>query len=365
MDIEIIGYIQNMAAGEILQHVPPETLLEIKKTDPNPRLEAYVIAHPGESKTTVIGLGTKILKWGAGVLRAIKDNIKIGTPVFNGHNADNSHKNRPAIGKIIAVIQNTQNEVINIIHRFKDWLHLEADVASFEAPPLRVAEGTELDGHEVQPYEMGPITGVVLAHSSTASPAFEGAVKLAALQCLNKENEMPITLKEVHDFIQEHKTSPLVLFKPEDILKLDIVTEETAKHKGSTNLYEQVQRLKLEVGDLKEKLDTQKTDYEGKLKEKNTEIIGYKGKEVFDTQVGKREKLTDQQKAWFQKKRDSLKLDPEKEIETQINTWMDSQLTEFDEFSKILIPEQTTDKDKNENLKPEGAPDDISEFRPD
>jgi hypothetical protein len=45
MNVEIIAYLQNMSAGEILCHVPPETLVEIKKTDPHPVLEAYVLGH--------------------------------------------------------------------------------------------------------------------------------------------------------------------------------------------------------------------------------------------------------------------------------------------------------------------------------
>lgn len=345
---------QNMAAGEILQHIPPETLAEIKKTDPYPILEAYVIAHPGESKTHLVGIGERILKWGSGVIKAIKEKIKIGTPVFNGHNADNSHIGRTAIGQVIAVIQNTQNEVINIIHRFRDYLHLQANVASFEAPPLNVTEGTELDGHEVQPHELGNITGVALAHSATAKPAFSGAVKLAALQCLTKEKTMSITLQEVQEFIKENKEkiSPLTFFEPKELLSLDEIKAEIAKHKGNDNLYQENRRIQYELGEARKELDLLKTENEKTLKKKDTEIMIYKGKEVFETQLQKREKLTDKHKAYIEKHMEKLILEPEKEIESQVNAFLDDKIKEFDELSKIFNPEEKPPGQNEKNLNP-------------
>lgn len=345
---------QNMAAGEILQHISPETLAEIKKTDPNPILEAYVIAHPGESKTHVVGIGEKVLKWGAGVIKAIKDKIKPGTPVFNGHNADNSHEGRTAIGRVIAIIQNTQNEVINIIHRFRGYLHLQADVASFEAPPLNVPMGTELDGHEVQPHELGDITGVALAHSVTAKPAFAGAVKLAALQCLKKENEMSITLEQVQEFLKENKgkIGPLTLFDPKDLLNLEEIKAEIAKHKGNDNLYGENQRIKFELKQAKEELEKFKEESEKTLKEKDTEISTYKGKEVFETQLQKREKLTDQHKAYIERHRKKLIIEPGKEVESQVNAFLDEKIKECDDLSKIFAPGTETPGPKEENFNP-------------
>lgn len=352
MDIEIVAYLQNMASGEILQHIPPETLAEIKKTDPHPVLEAYVIAHPGESKTHVVGVGQKILKWGTGVINAIKNKIKIGTPVFNGHNADNSHDGRTIIGRIIAVIQNTQNEVINIIHRFKDFVHLKADVASFEAPPLKLAPGIELEGHEVKPDEIGDITGLALAHSATAKPAFSGAVKLAALQCLIKENTMPVTLKEVQEYIKENKTNPLAFFEPAELLKLEEIQAEIGKHKGNENLYHENMRLKGEIAELKKTNENIKTESEKTIKEKDAEIIKFKGNDAFESQLKKREKLTDKHKAYIEKNKPKMTLDPEKEIEPQINEWLDFNIKEFEEISKIFSPENKTPGQEEVNLNP-------------
>ena len=355
MEVGIIAHLQNMAAGEILQHIPPETLVQIKKTDPHPVLEAYVIAHTGESKTHVIGEGNKRLKWGPGVIRAIKEKIKVGIPVFNGHNANNSHKGRTAIGRVIAVIQNTQNEIVNIIHRFRDYLHLIADIASFEAPPLNVPEGTELDGHEVQSDEIGDITGVALAHySATSKPAFTGAVKLAALQCLTKEKNMPVTLQEVQEFIKQNKTNPLALFEPKTLLELEEIKAEIAKHKGNDNLYSENQRLKGDVLELRKENETLKTESEKTLKEKDAEIITYKGKNVFETQLKskEREKLTDKHKAYIEKHREKLILEPGKEVEAQVNSFIDEKIKEFDEFLKIVAPGTEAPGQDELNLNP-------------
>lgn len=349
----IIAYLQNMSAGEIIQHVPAETLAEIKKTDPNPILEAYVIAHEGESKTHVIGYGEKILKWGSGVINAIKEKIKIGVPVFNGHNADNSHEGRTKIGKVISVIQNAQNDVINIIYRFRDFLHLQADIASFEAPPLNVPEGTNLDGHEVQPHELGNITGVALAHSATAKPAFRGAVKLAALQCLNKEKEtMSITLSEVQEFIKENKTNPLALFEPAELLKLEAIQDEIGKRKGSENLYYENMRLKGELAEERKAKEKLQSEMEQVIQEKDSEITTFKGKNAFDTELKKREKLSTKHIAYIKKNRDKLSLETGKNIEDQVNAFLDGKIKEFEDYSKIFIPETETPGKEELNLNP-------------
>jgi len=365
MSFEIVGYLQNMAAGEILQHVPAEILVEIKKTDPHPILEAYVIAHPGESKTHILGIGGKLLKWGKGVINKIGNSIKLGLPVFNGHNADNSHEGRTVIGKIVGVMQSTQNEVINIIHRFRDYAHLQADVASFESQPLKVPEGTELQGHEVQPHEMGTITGVILAHSATAKPAFSRAIKLATMQCLTKEKDMPVTLLEVQEFIKQNKTNPLALFEPAELLKLDEIQAEVGKHKGSENLYHESQRLKGEIADLRNENETLKTESEKNLKEKDEEIITYKGKEAFETQLKKREKLTDKHIAYIKRHREKLILEPGKEVEGQVNTFLDTKIKEFDEDSKFFNPKPKTPGQNDSNFNPAGMPDGDSEHFPD
>lgn len=342
-----------MAASDILLHIPGHVLGEIKKEDQHPVFEAYVIAHPGESKTHVVGFGSKILKWGDGVIKAIAEKIKPGTLVFNGHNADNSHENRPAIGKVVAVFQNAKKEIINIIHRFQKYLHLQADVASFESQPLNVPPGTELDGHEVQPQELGEFTGVALAHSATAKPAFEGAIRLAALQCLTKETTMPTTLQEVHEFIKQNKIHPLALFEPAELLKLDEIQAEIGKHKGNENLYFEKERLKNQVNDLKKENDKLKEDHEKAINAKDVEIVSYKGKQIFQDELSSRDKLTKEQKAYIEKHRDKLNLNPKEDVKTQITQFLDLTIKDFDEVKNIFLPEnKTPGQEKNFNPAP-------------
>jgi hypothetical protein len=231
-------------------------------------------------------------------------------------------------------------------------LHLHADVASFEAPPLNVPVGTELDGHEVKPHELGDITGVALAHSATAKPAFEGAVKLAALQCLTKEKTMPVTLQEVQEFIKQNKTNPLALFEPAELLKLEEIQVEVGKHKGNENLYHENQRLKGEIADLRKENEALKTESEKNLKEKDAKIMTYKGKEAFETQLQKREKLTDKHIAYIEKNREKLTLEPGREVEGQVNTFLDEKIKEFDELSQIFAPGTETPGQKEENFNP-------------
>lgn len=352
--VDVIAFIQNMAAGEILQHIPPEVLNEIKKDDPAPVLEAYRIAHEGESKSWVVGLGSKILKWYGQVIDKIASYIKPGTPVFIGHGRDNSHEGRTVVGKVIATIKNAKNEVISIIHRDPLYKFIKADVASFESP-IQIDDSQGIDNHEVRPWEIGAITGIALGDSATVKPAFARAVKTAALQCLRKgEDNMPISLEDIHIFVRENKTNPMEIFTPEVIFDLPEVKDMIGKNKGNENQYYENKRLKSEITELKKTIADM--DLKSKeLLEKEKELATLKSEKLFDTQVAKREKLTEKQKAYIQAKRTALAVEPGKDLEAQINSFLDSQIKEFEDISKLFAPpaqENVKQEETRQNYSP-------------
>ena len=329
--------IQNMAASEMLQNIPPDMLEEIKRTDPHPVFEAYKVAHPGESKSYIVGLGTKVLKWFGNILETIKGKIKSGIPVFYLHGKDNSHGGRQPIGRIVATVQNFADEVVSIVYRFKDFLHLDTDIASFEAP-LHINEDESLQGHEVQPHELGDITGLALANSAEAKPAFARATKTAYMQCLTKEKKMSddIKLEDVLGFIEEKKIKPSQLFDDDTIMEVEAVKQEIASRKGNDNLYNENLRLKAQLATEREKNETLKAEYDEKIKERDTKITATELEKAFDTELTKREKLTDKQKEYLKKKKASLQPKEGVEIETTLNSYFDEQIKEFDELQKYF-----------------------------
>lgn len=335
MDIPCIQ-IQNMSASEMLQHIPPEKLEEIKRHDPNPVFEAYKVAHPGESSTYIVGLGTKILRWFGGILKKIKDKIAPGTPVFYLHGKTNSHKGRDKIGEIVATIQNFASEVISIVYRFKDYMHLRTDIASFEAP-LQIQGGTGLEGHEVQPHELGDITGLALADSATATPAFAGAIKTAYLQCLKKEENMPdINLEDVISFINEKKISPTQLFDNDAIMSVDAVQEALAKKRGNENLYHENARLKAQLATMREKTENEKASLESKVKELSVEVNTSKLSKAFADEIKKREKLTQKQREYLVDNQDKLQAEDGVELSVTLNKFIDSGLQEFEKWEALF-----------------------------
>lgn len=360
MKLEIPAYqIQNMAAEEMLKHIPPETLQQIKKTDPHPMFEAYTVAHPGESKTYVVNVGTKILKWLGGILKKIKESILPGTPVFYLHGKDNSHKGRDKIGEIVSTIQNFAGDVVSIVYRFKNFLHLKTDVASFEAP-LRIPEGIDLQGHQVQPHEMGEVTGLALANSAEHKPAFEGATRTACLQCLNKEDVMPegIKLEDVISFIANEKVRPSQIFSDDDILDAPVVKAEIASKKGNENLYYENQRLKAQLQSAKDELAKQKDKFEAEIKEKSTKLSTIELWDTYEKELNSksREKLTTVQKEFLKESKEQLLPVEGANAETTINSFIDKKIKEFDAWEARFTAksEKTKDEADDKEKKPKG-----------
>lgn len=364
--MEIIAFLQNMAQDELLRYVTPLEYEKIKEE--GGALEAYVVAHPGQSKSFIVGLGEKILNWYSGIISKIKDKIRPGTPVFHLHNADNSTENRTTIGRVIAVMQNTKNEVVSIIHRFKDYLNINCNIASFEAPINFDSRGQEQAGSiEVRPHNIGDITGIALANSETSKPAFAGAIKTAYLQCLRKENNMlELKLEDVIKYVQENKIAPLKIFSNPEILGLDFVKEEIAKHKGNENLFNENVRLKAEKESLKKENETMKADHDKAITERDGKLTKFEVDRVFIEQVKKRDKLDEKQLAFIEKRKNGIKIEPKTDIEKGVNAGLDTILEEYTELSKVFSGQNDKDKDrKKTDDKPGGGTGELSEHIPD
>ena len=104
--------LQQMEASEIMNIIPKDVYEDIKRKDPRPLFQAYVVGHEGEATGTEVGGGKKILNWFSSAINKIWEKMKYGTRIFHGHNIDSSHEGRRSIGEVVGkAIKTIQNKV--------------------------------------------------------------------------------------------------------------------------------------------------------------------------------------------------------------------------------------------------------------
>lgn len=353
------GYlIQNMSQEDLLANIDPSDFAEIKRK--GGRLEAFCVAHPGESKTHLVGIGNIVLNWGKNLMQNIKDKFKKKMPVFFDHNADNSHDNRDVIGEVVNTFIDAKNRVIALVHRFKEHLNKKADIASFEAPFI---PGIELaSGHNVQPQEMGRITGLAIADRENGPPAFEGAERLVSMQCLQKRSKT-MDLNEIIAYINDatNKVDPLDIFSIDKIMDLQPVQDALSSKKGNEHQQAQILRLRTQMNDMKTENETANGSLSNELKEAKIKIAKHESSKTFDELVGGRKKLTDQQIKFINLKKENFSPDIEngKSIEDQINGHLDKLVEESNQYQAVFGQAGDEEKEETQDINmPKGTPKD-------
>lgn len=163
------------------------------------------------------------------MIQSIGSKIKDGIKFFVNHNADNSIENRKDIGKVVgSYVKNIDDKLSQIVIGHFDN---EEEIKNMDINSMEADISYDENSGEVQ--EVKEITGIAVGSSSENSPAFPGAVRLASLQCFEKEDvtkkiiiepgkgvrKMP-TFEEVKTFVRDHNVWPSQLYD-ENILKQD------------------------------------------------------------------------------------------------------------------------------------------------
>ncbi len=179
--------LQQMAASEIINIIPNDVYEEIKRKDPHPLFQAYVVGHEGEATGNMVGMGTKVLNWFSSAINKMWEKLKYGTKVFHNHNKDSGHEGRTSIGEVVGkAIKTIQDKVnaIAITYIYPEFKDLSLNVASIEAD-VRINPD---DGvHDV---DVGDITGIALGNSAVDKPGFAGATLLSQIQAMSKKLEI-------------------------------------------------------------------------------------------------------------------------------------------------------------------------------
>lgn len=223
MKISVQAMKELLSPEELIANISKEKLELIKGKG---KLQAYVIAHEGTSQPKVLDdRKAKKLNWPKETIQKIASKIKTGIKFFVDHGKDtNSHANRKPVGEVVgSFVKEIGNKLSNIvIGHFENPDDVNSmDVNSMEAD-------VSIDESNNNVVNLNELSGIALGSSSENSPAFPGAVRLASLQCFDKEEnpdgkkggqEMP-TFDEVKQFVKDRNVWPSQLFD-EDVIKRD------------------------------------------------------------------------------------------------------------------------------------------------
>lgn len=319
------GRVEHMAAAELLGFVDPAALAAIRAMDPRPEIRAYVIAHEGEAAGNLLGYGRAAIQYFGAVIRKIYDRLAAGTPIYRGHNADNSRREPigEVIGKARRLIDGNEATVAAVYIKPE---HREArlDVCSIEANIAFIAEG---EG-KARAVDVEEITGIALGDAEADTPGFPGAKLLAALQAFAREKGDPMTKEEIIAAIKEAKLTAGDLF-PEAELREDkavaaIVESETEKERG----YGSRQTKKVEK--LEQRLAEKEAEFETALREAKGAAVRAQSRGTLDALMSER-KLDEAQRKFVERYFDRFETaaTEEEALKGDLNKFLDGQLSEF------------------------------------
>lgn len=332
MKIDLIELeIQNFSQDIVINNIDPQKLKEIKMNDKKPEFKIFKIAHTGKSNTTVVGLGKKVLTWISSAIQNLHEKIKVGLKVFYRHTETNVHTGREIIGEVVGkfidYVQNMTNSY-SIVYIFPKYSSLKLDVASYEGN-LNISP----DGN-INPEDIGDVTGLALGNSETDTPAFEGATFQMAVQMfaesLNQEKEKKMEISEVLEFIKNQKVRPSDLFDRDTLEKDEVVKIITFEKDNSRKYY--AERMTQEKTELEKKIK----ELENQIKEKEVDIRTSKAEKEKEGIIEER-KLNDGLKKYINHKWSEFKASGEKEIKEDINIFLDQKIEEYKKMAEAGI----------------------------
>ena len=317
MKIAIQALELTLTPEELRERIPAEKLSAIKGQG---ILQAYTLAHEGESHPKVLGTGLQILKWPRAVIRRLSEKIKAGTKFFVGHReGTNETDGRESVGEVLAsFVKEIGGRLASIIiGHFPSKEKVDPyDVCSMEA-------NVHTDEDNIVG-DINDVTGIALGNSDRESPAFPGALRLSTVQCFAKEDTKPgegekkVTFAEIKSAVKEMNIFPWQLYSEEE-LKQDRTFGKMDEENG---------KLKAE----NERLSKANTEMEAASKDaiRKSEIDTSKGK--LDALMG--EGFTDKQKSFIKKQFDPERV--EDLTDEGLKKFVEEQKTNFAETAKLF-----------------------------
>jgi hypothetical protein len=181
--------LQEMSASAIAEMIEPGVVEEIKRSgDLHPVFRAFTLAHTGDAKGNVIGIGNVLKKWVSSVVNKLYKKIVTGLrglQVFLGHGPTNEiTADREVIGHVVGKklteIDGLTSAVVAIYLK-PLYSAMNLDVCSLEGQvDLSIDRAGNVIADDVQ-----EISGVALGDSRTETPGFDHARLIGQMQAFS------------------------------------------------------------------------------------------------------------------------------------------------------------------------------------
>lgn len=338
-----------LSPEELKEKIPPEKLKSLKGKGV---LQAYTLAHEGESRPRVIGEGTQNLRWPRAVIKSLAKKIQAGLKFFVGHRPEtNEHTNRESVGEVVSsFVKEIGGRLSNVII---GWFPNEEpinnmDVCSMEADIHTDEENIVGDINE--------ITGIALGNSERDHPAFPGALRLGMVQCFGDDNgndknnpkpgegDKTMTFEEVKKAISDLNIHPWQIFTLDD-LKNDRVFGK---------VFEENSTIKAENERLTSENEKIQKESKDAIRKSQVSDAG----KTLDTMLA--EGYTDKQKKFIKSRFNPESL--EDLTEEGLKSFVDEQKKDFAETAKLFgVTEESSDKSGGDETATTGSPEELEE----
>jgi len=177
-----------MSQSELANMISSEELARIRRIEEHPKFLGFVIAHEGEARGTVIGVGQMIKRWYKGAIGKLHAKVQAGLKIFSGHGQEtNDLTGRTPIGEVIGKKLVTVGDRLSSIIAawiYKPFADLPFDIASIEAN-IQMEQDKE---RGLVVVDCENISAIALGSSALMTPGFAGATLVAALQCFANDH---------------------------------------------------------------------------------------------------------------------------------------------------------------------------------
>jgi len=333
--------LQLMAAGEITQYIPPDTIAAIQAKDAHPLFRAYVVGEEGNATPNVLGMGGRVLNWLRASISAMVSKLQFGTKIFHNHAATNVHSGRTVVGEVVGKALEYiggKMRAVAVAYIYPQFKDIIADAVSIEAEVDLDPTG---QSNVVDGIHVGEITGIAVGDRRYNKPAFASAGLIAQLQAFEIQgNEQggkmsDFTIEQVRDFIMLRRITPSEIFSEDAIGKDSAVR---AKIKAEFDMRERAEKS---LDTIKKEATDKVTSLEQKNKELMQTIMTGKAQSLSQAIITER-KMPEPKAKFVALKMPEFKIEgdvtDDAVVKAQLNKFIDAKLDELGKYESIFNP---------------------------
>jgi len=353
-------HLQLMAAGEIMQYIPPDTIAAIQAKDQHPLFRAYVVGEEGDATPNIVGVGGRVLNWLRASISAMVQKLQFGTKIFHNHAATNEHSGRTIVGELVGKALEYiggKMRAVAVAYIYPQYREIIADAVSIEAEVDIDPTGRS---NEVDAVHLGAITGIAVGDRKYNKPAFASAGLISQLQAFEIQGDdkggkmSDMTLETIRDFIGLRRLKPSELFS-EDSITADPVVRGKIKAE-----FDMRERLQKEFDTLKSEGTTKVTGLETENKTLKQSITTGKAQSISQAIITER-KMPEPKAKFVTLKMPEFKIEgdvfDDAAIKGQLDKFIDKQIDEFGKLETVFNPGKIADKSNEKGSADKGDPD--------